>query len=174
MKKRTMRQLRMASSPKGEGWHLLHHLLHLLFQHQHRLLHQLQFQHRLLPKLQLRQFKQYPWRLHFPRLRLLSPNSWRTLRVPPRHSYPLKRVLLQLPQLRKLHQAGTKVLTTRQSSSLSPPRHHHAKKLQLNNQSKRAVVRASTRLLQRLHKQRLQPFPSRLRESGNPSRPNSE
>ena len=174
MKKRTMRQLRMASSPKGEGWHLLHHLLHLLFQPQHRLLHQLQFQHRLLPQLQLRQFKQYLWRLHFPWLRLLSPTSWRTLRAPPRHSYPLERVLLQLLPTPKPRKVGMKALTTRPSSSLSPPRHHRAKKLQLNNQSKRAVVRASTRLLQRLHQQQLQAFPSRSKGSGGSSQPNSE
>ena len=73
MKKRTMRRLRMASLPKGEVWHLLHHLLHLLSQHQHR----------LLPQLQRCQSKQYRWRLHFLRLRLTSPTSWRTLRVPP-------------------------------------------------------------------------------------------
>ena len=174
MKKRTMRQQRMALSPKEEGWHLLHHLLHLLFQHQHRLLCQLQLQHRLLPQLQHRQSKQYLWRLHLRRLRLLSPTSWRTLRAPPRHSYPLERVLLQLPQSPKPRQVGMKVLTTHPSSSLSPPRHHHAKKLYLNNQSKRAVVRASTRLLQRLHQQRLPTFPLRLKGCGNPSQPNSE
>ena len=78
MKKKTMRQLKMASSPKEKGWRLLHHLLHLLLQHQHRLLHQLQLQHRLLPQLPHRQSKQFPWRLHFPWLRLLSPTSWRT------------------------------------------------------------------------------------------------
>ena len=164
MKKKTMRQPRMASSPKEEGWHLLHHLLHLLFQHQHR----------LLPQLPHRQFKQYPWRLHSLWLRLLSPTLWRTLRAPPRHSYPLERVLLQLLQTPKPRQVGMKALTTRPSSSLSPPRHHRAKKLQFNNQSKRAVARASTRLLQRLYHQRLPTFPLRLKGCGNPSQQNSK
>ena len=174
MKKKTMRQLRMASSQKEEGWHLLHHLLHLLFQHQRRLHHQLPFQHCLLPQLQHRRFKQYLWRLRFPWLRLLGPTSWRTLRVPPHHSYPLERVLLQPPRSPKPRQVGMRVLTTRPSSSPSPPRLHHAKKLPINNQSKRAVVRASTRLLQRLHHQRLPTFPLRLKGCGNPSQQNSK
>ena len=47
------------------------------------------------PQLQRRQSKQCPWRLHFLRLRPTSPTSWRTLRAPPRHSYPLERVLIK-------------------------------------------------------------------------------
>ena len=171
MKKKTMRQLKMASSPKEEGWHLLHHLLHLLFQHQHRLHHQLPFQHRLLPQLQHRRFKQYLWRLHFPWLRLLSPTSWRTLRAPPRHLYLLEGVLLQPPQSPKLRQVGMKVLTTHPSSSPSPPRHHHAKKLQLTNQFKKVVARTSTRLPQRF---REQTFPLWSKGCGNPSQQNSK
>ena len=160
-----MRQLRTASLPKGEGWHLHHHLLS---QHQHRPLTQLQ--HRPLPQLQHRQSKQYPWQLHFLRLKATSPTSWRTLRAPPRHSYLLERVLLQLPQSLKPHQVGTKALITRQYSLPSPPHHHHARKPNLINQFKRVVVRVSTRLLQHLHQQRLQAFPSRSKESGGPSR----
>ena len=166
MKKKTMRQLKMASSPKERGWCLLHHLLHLLLQHQHCLLRQLQLQHRLLPQLLHRQSKQFPWQLRFPWLRLLSPTSWRTPRVPPRHMYLLEGVLLQPPQLLKLHQAGMKVLATRLSSSPSPPRRHHAKKLQLSNQFKKVVARTSNRLPKCFHKQT---SPSRSRECGNPS-----
>ena len=156
----------MALSPKGEGWRLFHYLFHLPFQRQHHLLPQLQHQHHLLPKLQRRQSKQCPWRLHFLRLRPSSPTSWRTLRAPPRHLYPLERVLLQLPQSPKLRQVGMKVLTIRQSSSPSPPRHHHARKPPLLNQFKRVVVRVSTRLLQHLHQQKLQAFPPWSKKSG--------
>ena len=120
-----MRRLRTAS------WHLLHHLLS-------------QHQHRPLPQLQHRQSKQYPWQLRFLRLKATRPTSWRTLRAPPRHSYLLERVLLQLPQSLKLHQVGMKALITRQYSLPSPPHHHHAKKPNLINQFKRVVVRVST------------------------------
>ena len=155
-----MRRLRTASLPTGEGWHLLHHLLS-------------QHQHRPLPQLQHRQSKQYPWQLHFLRLKA-SPTSWRTLRAPPRHSYLLERVLLQLPQSLKLHQVGMRALTTRQYSLPSPPIHHHARKPNFLNQFKRVVVRVSTRPLQPLHQQRLQAFPSRSKESGGPSQLNSK
>ena len=80
MKKKTMRQLKMASSPKERGWRLLHHLLHLLLQHQHHLPRQLHLQHCFH-----RQSKQFPWRRRFLWLRLPSPTSWRT---PPSASTP--------------------------------------------------------------------------------------
>ena len=170
MTKKTMRQLKMASSPKERGWRLLHHLLHLLLQHQHHLPRQLHLQHCFLPQFPHRQSKQFPWRRHFLRLRLLSPTSWRTPRAPPRHMYLLEGVLLQPPQLLKLHQAGMKALTTRLSSSPSPPRHHHVKKLQRNSQLKKVVARTSNGLPQCFHKQI---SPSRSKECGNPSQQNS-
>ena len=108
---RMMRRLRTALSPKGKGCHLLHHPLS---QHQHRPLSQLQ--HRPLPQLQHRRSKQHPWQSRFLRLKATSPTSWRTLLAPPRRSYLLERVLLQLPQLLKPHQVGMKALTTRRYS----------------------------------------------------------
>ena len=98
-----MRRLRTALSPKGRGWHLL---LHPLSQHQLR----------PLPQLQHRRSKQYPWQLRFLLLKATSLTSWRTLLVPPRNSYLLERVLLQLPQSLKLHQVVMKALTTHQYS----------------------------------------------------------
>ena len=157
--KKTMRQLKMASSPKERGWRLLHRLLHLLLQHQHHLPRQLHLQHCLLPPFPHRQSKQFPWRRHFLWLRLPSPTLWRTPRAPPRPMYPLEGVLLQLLQPLELYQAGMKALTTRLSSSLNPRHRHHAKKLLFNNQLKRVVVKVSTRLLQHLHQQQLQAFP---------------
>ena len=75
----------MALSPRGRGWCLPHHLLHLLLQHQHHLPRQLQLQHCFLPQFPHRQSKRFPWRRHFLWLRLLSPTSWRT---PPSASTP--------------------------------------------------------------------------------------
>ena len=50
-KKKTMRRMKMALSPRGRGWHLLHHLLCLLLQHQHHLPPQLHLQHCFLHQL---------------------------------------------------------------------------------------------------------------------------
>jgi len=47
--------------------------------------------------------------------------------------YLLEGVLLQLPQLLKLHQARMKALTTRLSSSPNPRRRHHATTPQCHN-----------------------------------------
>ena len=145
MKKKTMRQLKMALSPRGRGWRLFHHLLHLLLQHQHHLPHQLHLQHCFLPQFLHHQSKQFPWQLHFLWLRLPSSTLWRTPRAPPRHMYQLAGILLQLPQLRKPHQAGMKVLTTRLSSP-NPRRRHHAKKHPFNNQLKKVVARTNNKL----------------------------
>ena len=146
MTKKTMRRLKMALSPRGRGWRLLHHLLHLLFQHQHHLLHQLHLPHCFLLQLPPRQSKQFLWHLRFLWLRLPSPTLWRTPQAPPHPMYQLEGVLLQTPQPQMLHQAGVKVLTTRLSSSPNPRRRHHAKKLPLSSQLKKVVARTSSKL----------------------------
>ena len=145
MRKKTMtRRLKMASSPRGRGWRLLHHLLHLL-QHQHHLPHQLRLQHCFLHQLPPRQSKQFLWRLHFLWLRPPSPTSWRTPRAPPRPMYQLEGVLLHMLQPQTLHRSGMRVLTTLQSSLLNPRCRHHAKKHSLNNQLKKVAARTNNK-----------------------------
>ena len=90
--------------------------------------------------------KEFPWRLHFLWLRLPSPTLWRTPRAPPRPTYLLEGVLLQLPQLLELHQVGMKAQTTCLSSSPNPRRRHHAKKLPFNNLLKKVVARTNNKL----------------------------
>ena len=90
-------------------------------------------------------------------------------RAPPRHTYLLEGVLLQLPQLLELYQAGMKALTTRLSSSPNPRRRHHAKKLPFNNQLKKVVARTNSKLPQCLHEQASL---LRLKGCGNPSQQN--
>ena len=102
-KKKTMRRLKMASSPRRRGWRLLHPLLHLLLQHQHHLPHQLHLQHCFLPQLPPRQSKRFLWRPHFLWLRPPSLTSWRIPRAPPRLMYQLEGVLLHTSQLQTLH-----------------------------------------------------------------------
>ena len=168
-KKKTTRRLRMALSLRGRGWRLLHHLLHLLFQHQHHLLRRLHLQRCCLRQLPPRQSKRFPWQLHLLWLRLPSPTLWRTPRAPPRHTYLLEGVLLQLPQLLELYQAGMKALTIRLLSSLNPRRRHHAKKPPFHNQLKKVVARTNNKLPRCLHEQA-----SLLRSKGcgNPSQQN--
>ena len=146
-KKKTMRRLRMASSPRGRGWRLPHHLLHLHSRRQHHPPRRLHLQ---LPP---HQSKQFLWRLHFLRLRLPSPTSWRTPQAPPRPMYQLEGVLLQTLQPQRLHQAGMKVLTTHLSSSPNPRRRHRAKKHSLNNQLKKVAARTNNKPPRCLHKQ---------------------
>ena len=159
----------MASSRRGRGWHLLHHLLHLLFQHQHRHPHQLRLQHCFLHQLPPRQSKRFLWRLHLLWLRPPSLTSWRTPRAPPRLMYQLEGVLLQTPQPQTLHQSGMKVLTTLQFLSLNPRRRHHAKKHPLSNQLKKVAAKTNNEPTRCLHKQTSL---LRSRGCGSPSQQN--
>ena len=160
----------MALSPRGKGWRLLHHLLHLLLQHQHHFPHQLRLQHCSLLQLLHHQSKQFLWQLHSLWLRLPSPTLWRTPQAPPRPMYQLEGVLLQTPQLQMLHQAGVKVPATRLSSSPNPRRRHHAKKLPLNSQLKKVVAKTSSKLPRCFQRQT---SPLRSKGCGHPSQRNS-
>ena len=152
-KRKTTRQLKMASSRRGRGWHLLHHLLHPLFQHQHHHLHPPRLQHCHFHQLLPLQSKQSLWHLRLLWLRAPKPTSWRTPRAPPRLTYQLEGVLLQTPPPQTPHQSGMKVLTTLQFLSLNPRRRHHAKKHLLSNQLKKVAAKTNNEPTRCLHKQ---------------------
>ena len=148
-----MRRQKMALSPRGRGWRLLHHLLHPLFQHQHRHLRLLHLQHCLLHQLPPHQSKRFHWRLRLLWLRAPKPTSWRNPRAPPRLTYQLEGVLLQTPPPQTLHQSGMKVLSTLQFLLLNPRRRHHAKKNPLSNQLKKVAAKINNKPTWCLHEQ---------------------
>ena len=75
----------MASSRRGRGWHLLHHLLHPLFQHQHHHLPLPHLLHCLFHQLPPLQSKKFHWRLRHPVVEAPEPNF---MEDPPSASTP--------------------------------------------------------------------------------------